>query len=643
MRAFGIFGGPNIEKLMAKGDAKGLIKALVYQKDDGVREQAAAALVELGSDAIGTLVEHLRAPDDALQRAVADVLVSIGPPAVESVVVLLKSSDWELRAAAASILGGIGDEQVITPLISILRDVHSVVRDRAEDALKQGGSTFAPMLIKFLKESDDSGRESAARLLGGIRDANAIAPLIEALDDSSLNARNAAADALHNIGAPAVPLLLAALESEIEETRRRSALILGSLGSEQARDGLTGLLNDPEWSVRRAAAEALGLIGTSDATDALLSTFADDSDEDVRAAAASALGVIGDEKAIAPLVDSLETAEWTVRRAVSQALTQFGPRAISALNAALQHSSEAVRDAAAEVMDKIGDGTSIGSTPARGLHDPDAAKREATVSALGRAEEPSAVDALIEALADEDAAVRSSAARALGRIGDLAATDPLLAVFEDSSSEVREQAARAIGRMESNAFDHLIEMVESGGDQRASTAALALGFTRNQQAVAPLLSALRSGTDDVRTHAARSLGRFGSAAADKLISMLDDSEIDVQTAAAVALGETGDENGVKPLMTALRSSEDSLRTAAARALGKIGGTAVDSLITELRDVFWDVRVAAAVALGETGDERAVKPLEAALRDSERAVRSAAERSLEQLKNIAGEDQPGDES
>jgi HEAT repeat protein len=55
-----LFESPNVSKLAAKGDLKGLIKALGYQRDWLVRRQAVEALKAIGSDrAIEALVGAL--------------------------------------------------------------------------------------------------------------------------------------------------------------------------------------------------------------------------------------------------------------------------------------------------------------------------------------------------------------------------------------------------------------------------------------------------------------------------------------------------------------------------------------------------------------------------------------------------------
>lgn len=67
-----LFGPPNVEKLKAKGDIKGLIKALHYKKDWIVRKKAANALGDLGcKEAIGPLVECLISDEESLVRKAA--------------------------------------------------------------------------------------------------------------------------------------------------------------------------------------------------------------------------------------------------------------------------------------------------------------------------------------------------------------------------------------------------------------------------------------------------------------------------------------------------------------------------------------------------------------------------------------------
>jgi len=97
----------------------------------------------------------------------------------------------------------------------------------------------------------------------------------------------AAAAALGEIGAPAVPGLLAALRNAERWVREAAADTLGRIGA-PAVPGLLAALRDADWRVRRAAAAALGEIGDAAAVPGLLAALGD-AEEYVRRAAAAAL------------------------------------------------------------------------------------------------------------------------------------------------------------------------------------------------------------------------------------------------------------------------------------------------------------------------------------------------------------------
>ena len=72
------FGPPNIEKLKAKRDVKGLIKALGYQKDYFVRKAAAMALGEIMDPrAIKPLIAVFKERRSDIQREIAAALIDI--------------------------------------------------------------------------------------------------------------------------------------------------------------------------------------------------------------------------------------------------------------------------------------------------------------------------------------------------------------------------------------------------------------------------------------------------------------------------------------------------------------------------------------------------------------------------------------
>ena len=166
----GIFGPPNIGKLKAAKNFKGLIGALKY-KDSSVRKEAIEALVD------------------------------IGKPAVEPLIDALNDKDINIQLLAVESLGKIGDERAIEPLIKAFKDGMSLVRSAAVVALRKFKDTRAvETIIKALKDSYSDVQINAAWSLAALKDTMAVEPLIENLKDRDSEVRKAAAYALGEIG-----------------------------------------------------------------------------------------------------------------------------------------------------------------------------------------------------------------------------------------------------------------------------------------------------------------------------------------------------------------------------------------------------------------------------------------------------------
>jgi HEAT repeat protein len=90
-----------------------------------------------------------------------------------------------------------------------------------------------------------------------------IAPLVALLSNNSVRLQRAAIDSLVKIGTPAVPALIAALQTENETLRLNVAAVLSELGTDAlaAVPALVTALHDPDEQVRLYATLALGNIG----------------------------------------------------------------------------------------------------------------------------------------------------------------------------------------------------------------------------------------------------------------------------------------------------------------------------------------------------------------------------------------------
>ena len=138
-----------------------------------------------------------------------------------------------MRGRAADALANINDTRSVEPLIQALKDEESYVqlRARAEDALVKIGKPAVEPLIRALKDEDSDIRGGAAFALGDIHDTSATEPLIEALKDKDIYVRGGVAYALGNINdTRAVEPLIQALKDEDDDVQWKGMAALAKIG-----------------------------------------------------------------------------------------------------------------------------------------------------------------------------------------------------------------------------------------------------------------------------------------------------------------------------------------------------------------------------------------------------------------------------
>lgn len=121
---------------------------------------------------------------------------------------------------------------------------------------------------------------------------------------------------------------------------------------------------------------------------------------------------------------------------------------------------------------------------------------------------------------------------------------------------------------------------------------------------------------------------IGSPAIEPLNLALRSDNPDVRRAAADVLGKIGDQRAVEPLIAAVRETGNQM---AVRALARMADTrAVEPLIDILRSSRFELRNEVALALGEIGDERAIEPLGTILKEKDDTNYRAAEKALHNI-------------
>ena len=121
--------------------------------------------------------------------------------------------------------------------------------------------------IAELKDEDPRIRQTAAEILGRLKDPRAIGPLILALVDEASEVREAASEALKNFlfweksdaANRVVPELIVVLQDQRKdpEVRKNAAEALGKIKDPRAVEPLIATLKDKDSEVRWHAAEAL--------------------------------------------------------------------------------------------------------------------------------------------------------------------------------------------------------------------------------------------------------------------------------------------------------------------------------------------------------------------------------------------------
>ena len=479
----GLLGPPNIEKLKARGDVGGLVKALGYNERPEigwrVREDAAEALVEIGPPAVEGLILGLGdiyaddraaaalgkigdpravAPlvtalqNEYLRRDAGEALARLGAPAIEPLIAALRDPDADVRKVATRALVEIGGPS-FDPLFVALRE------DRCADAAvalgEIGDRRAVEPLIMALGAGNEAMSAAAAMALGKLKDALAVEPLIRALSDRAGDVRANAAKALGEIGdRRAVEPLIAALHDQDRDVRFGAVWALGEIGDARAVEPLIGALEttrvrplghdfvagggrDREWMVPEAAADALGRIRDPRAVEPLITALAK-SDRRVGAMSAWALGRIGDQRAIEPLIDALAVGQCEVYWAATAALGELGPRAVEPLASALRREDRS--RIAAGILAGIGGPALAPLLAAAG--DPDPSVRGAAINAFAGVDPPP-FEPLAAALKNEDEVeeIRLAAARGLARVGDDAAAECLASALRDRNLTVRTAVA----------------------------------------------------------------------------------------------------------------------------------------------------------------------------------------------------------
>lgn len=350
-----------INSLAASPTAQAL-PALLAAIDDSDRRVRLAAYEMLArfrdeSAAQQTLIAALSDPDAEIARAVTDFLKPLPHLASETLVELLDSANPQPAAAAIEILGEAVYEPALpglkrlldsplaradgTAISQLARVAISRIEGAAADKKTQpaGGSSTdrfsdgekIARTLQVLRDDDWGRTQKAAKFLRrfarhlrGKDNSQALDMLCGALDDANWSVRWAVAEALAALHNPkAAPHLQQRLHDDNWIVQVAAARALAELRAVASASAMARLLQHENASVREAIAESLGALRQPQVIPALGEAMQRDRDEFVRFAALKSIQQINPQQATPWLEMALSDASLLLRHF---ALQQLGPQ-----------------------------------------------------------------------------------------------------------------------------------------------------------------------------------------------------------------------------------------------------------------------------------------------------------------------------
>ncbi len=453
------------------------------------------------------------------------------------------------------------------------------------------------------------------------------------LRSSNLNTRLAAVAKLaESRSADSVPPLIFALQDKKPELRSSAALALGQFKDPRVMEPLIKLLRDPVPLVRATAVQTLGQLNDQRVVTELAGMLGD-KDATVRLRAVRALDQIGWR----PENEAARTAYVLATGNLAE-VAELGADGVAPLLEMLNHAAPEKQLAAVKALSEISD-PRIPRLMLEALSKPNNMVRIVALETLARLADPSTYEAVQNLFQDQASNIRAAAVATAIRYGDKRVLPPLLPLLRDISWEVRLEAVKALGRVgDETAVEGLCRALQDQDHDVRENAAHALGKLGDPRSIQPLVLALMDVQSFVRTAAHNALFRIdrnwkkshgARSALPQIKAARNHREYWISHSAEKLLEQIkpdaeDDETGWQPASATREAAapDRSEKSAAHPAL---------AIMTELlRDPDPDLRLAAAEALGDLREKNAVPGLLIARRDSDAAVRQAAEGALAAL-------------
>jgi HEAT repeat protein len=459
-----------------------LIRALGKAAENELIEALSAPAAEHRRGAVEAIGEHKLAkaadkldrmeeadPDAETKEKAMNVLLVLGPAAEPALIRRLDAPDEGRRARAYQ---GLKDSKSPEALEAVGKrfpiETSKECVDVGYDILRAAGAKAEPHFLKGIKSPQERAREKAIDGLKLLKAAGAIAAVGEIFrDDASEPVRRAAAEFLKSQGLKAEDVFIGSLKSATAWVRLESIRALGEIRSDKPLPEISKLFReDKDPDTHRAAFDYLRRLGAKAERDLIFAL--DDPDKaNIRVPAIQALGAAKSEAAIEPLIGFMGGIDAETKDPARDALVRIGPKAIAAVDKAVE--AGRLRPAAAAQVKELVDREGVEAILA-GLVTDDGGtgwyagqfkeleafgKARATPVLLKMLKESSYPWRIVERrekIAEYDRLMRELAVMALGEFGDPAPLDALKSALAEQpaaglSSTLREEIIVAMHKL----------------------------------------------------------------------------------------------------------------------------------------------------------------------------------------------------
>ena len=471
----------------------------------------------------------------------------------------------------------------------------------------------ADLLAVLRSDATVQEKSAACRQLTRIATKEVVPTLAALLGDEKLS--HMARYALEPIQDPSVDQALRDALNKVQGTPRLG--IIGSLGKRRdakAVPALAGLLKDS--STARAAARALGDIGTPEAVKVLQDALANASGSDQLAICegllrcAEALAADGKSEASQAIFDrlrSLPDAPPQVRTAALRgAVLARGKAGVPILIEAINGPDYVLAAAAARTAMESPN-AEISDALVAELPKVPADRQGLLMLALAERGEPRILPTVLQAAKSDDEQLRILAFRALKRVGDASCVPALLDSATGASDEVSQAAMDSLESLQDKSVDDQVVKRLPAAQGKTRMVLIDLAGRRRTAAAAPALWQAADDSDPaVRAAALASLGAvLQTADLPKLIARLGTTKDDHEAAAldnairAICLRSEDQEAVAAQVAAALPKVDGPVKARVLGTLNIVGGkTALDTVAAAAKSSDSELSDAASRVLGQ---------------------------------------------